>query len=313
MMGDRRFGLASRGNPRRLSQREEEGNEAGDGRLRSPDADWALGRREGAAGTPFLGSTCPPTFPCFLSSPPSQTCPVPVVCWPLRWELRSLGPRRGRGGEQGRVASTPGEASVSERDRTRDGSVGPSGQGLCGGDGPVGRRARGASAAAQIGVRRPRLARWWVGSGSPARRSVGHGARRVPSARCCRSPGPSPRRPGPGPGARCLQDNSARQCQGRPLLGSARGRMCCCCCGRCPPRAHPERASLGDRASVGRWRRLGPECRVPRGSRCQRGRATRGRACLSLPHLPRWVLLDARGRGPGLGEGQAACGQHCLV
>lgn len=162
------------------------------------------------------------------------------------------------------MASTPGEASVSERDQTRDGSVGPSGQGLCGGDGPVGRRARGASAAAQIGVRRPRLARWWVGSGSPARRSVGHGARRVPSARCCRSPGPSPRRPGPGPGTRCLQDNSARQCQGRPLLGSARGGMCCCCgCGRCPPRAHPERASLGDRASVGRWRRLGPECRVP--------------------------------------------------
>lgn len=202
------------------------------------------------------------------------------------------------------MASTPGEASVSERDQTRDGSVGPSGQGLCGGDGPVGRRARGASAAAQIGVRRPRLARWWVGSGSPARRSVGHGARRVPSARCCRSPGPSPRRPGPGPGTRCLQDNSARQCQGRPLLGSARGGMCCCCCcGRCP-RGPTQRGRHWETGRVwgggGGW---APSAESPGGRRCQRGRATRGRACLSLPHLPRWVLLEARGRGPGPGGG----------
>lgn len=192
---------------------------------------------------------------------------------------------------------------MSERDQTRDGSVGPSGQGLCGGDGPVGRRARGASAAAQIGVRRPRLARWWVGSGSPARRSVGHGARRVPSARCCRSPGPSPRRPGPGraPAAsRTIARGSARaaRCWAAPGAGCAAAAVAAA------PRGPTQRGRHWETGRVwgggGGW---APSAESPVGRRCQRGRATRGRACLSLLHLPRWVLLEARGRGPGPGGG----------
>lgn len=207
------------------------------------------------------------------------------------------------------MASTPGEASVSERDQTRDGSVGPSGQGLCGGDGPVGRRARGASAAAQIGVRRPRLARWWVGSGSPARRSVGHGARRVPSARCCRSPGPSPRRPGPGPGTRCLQDNSARQCQGRPLLGSARGGMCCCCCcGRCP-RGPTQRGRHWETGRVwgggGGW---APSAESPVGQDAREGGPPEAAPACPCPTSPGGCSWKPEGGAQGRGAGQAACG-----
>lgn len=58
----------------------------------------------------------------------------------------------------------------------------------------------------------------------------------------------------PGAGRVCLQDNSARQCQGGLLLGSAHVGMCCCC-GCCPLLAHLERESLGERVSIGRSRR----------------------------------------------------------
>lgn len=49
------------------------------------------------------------------------------------------------------------------------------------------------------------------------------------------------------------QYNSARQCQGRLLLGSARAGMCCCC-GCCPLLAHSEQGPLQERVSVGRWK-----------------------------------------------------------
>lgn len=51
----------------------------------------------------------------------------------------------------------------------------------------------------------------------------------------------------------------------------------CCCCGRCPLLAHLDRASLGERVSVERWRRLGP-C-------SQRGKVHRRPCPLAAPVL----------------------------
>lgn len=105
-----------------------------------------------------------------------------------------------------------------------------------------------------------------VGGGSPARRSVGQGARRAPSVTAAAGTRPSGPRvpsppPSPGAGAGCRRDSSTRRCQGRLLLGSARGGACRRR-GCCPPLACREGASLGE-GECWEVEEPGPECPSP--------------------------------------------------
>lgn len=122
--------------------------------------------------------------------------------------------------------------------------------------------------------------------------------------------GPLPAGPAPGraPAAsRTIARGSARaaRCWAAPGAGCAAAAAVAAA-----PRGPTQRGRHWETGRVwgggGGW--APSECRVPSGSRCQRGRATRGPPACPCPTSPGGCSWKPEGGAQGRGAGQAACG-----